>query len=523
MVMSTPSEPPPDTVVPEKPVSRRQRKRAAALALDERELALAERKLAHERDRADFDAEMAARQPIAEPQPSKEPSNTLRAVPWTWWRILALTLLTPGTLVFGAFMALVVIGLQVGFWQGFLPLELHHINLKLLGDLSLDLPQFIPVAVEGGAWIFTALAVVMVLFGRDPRRYTQYMWLLSGFAAVINAVHNSALGQLAGQHDWFTGLFTGMLSVLGPFIVHSLVVAMTEIVKGTTIGRALLAGVIGTASPLQLVLDAVATVLLLVFDLLVHPIISVRAIGVWRGVRHFSYRQAWDYVAKPYYAKLHITYRDRVHKQYSAGGGTPYTGNVPGVPRHVPAEPFDIGLASANETKNGGVLTAQNDDRDDQRSAENGRDDEARRDIEMDLDALARLTEAELAAVFGTPSVTVANGEDSTDRDGQSRVGHPDPAADRNSDRAEEDAPLAAAGRGAGAKQRVARYWWQLKNAGADPGTLNKADVARKLGVSRPTVSKVFKACANGQYPNPASERSGTDRDTKPGTDEAAP
>src|SRR5438445_553711 len=99
---------------------------------------------------------------------SMEPASVRRArTPagsWTWWRIAALTVLTPGTLGFGAFMAFVVIGLQVGFWTGFLPADLHHINLKLLDNLSLDMPQFIPVAIEGGAWIFTAMAVVMVLF-----------------------------------------------------------------------------------------------------------------------------------------------------------------------------------------------------------------------------------------------------------------------------------------------------------------------------------------------------------------------
>lgn len=523
--MSTPSELQEEAGAPVKPVGRRQRKRAAELSLMERELVLAERKLVHEKDRADFDMEMAARRPVAEPQPSKEPANTVRAVPWTWWRILTLVILTPGTLAFGAFMAFVVIGLQVGFWQGFLPAELHHINLKLLGDLALDMPQFIPVAVEGGAWIFTLLAVVMVLFGRDPRRYTQYMWLLSSFAAVINAVHNSALGQVAGEHDWFTGLFTGLLSILGPFIVHSLVVAMTEIVKGTTIGRALLAGAVGTTSPLQLVLDAVAGVVMLVFDLMVHPIVSVRAIGVWRGVPHFSYQQAWDFVAKPYYARLHIKYRDRIRKQYAVTGGKTGTGNVPGVPQSVPPEPFNIDLAPTSEPGNGSVLTAENDDRDDQRSAENGGDDEARRDIERDLEAFARITEAELTAVFGTPGVTdvtVANAS-STNRDGQSHADHPDPAVDRHGDRRGREAPLAATGREVGAKQRVARYWWQLKNAGTDPGTLNKADVARVLGVSRPTVSKVFKACANGQYADPGPERLGTDRDAPSGTDGTGP
>lgn len=436
-------------------------------------------------------------------------------VRWTFWRRLALVLLVPGTLAFGAFMALVVIGLQVGFWTGFLPAALQSIDLKLLGDLTLDMPQFIPVAIEGGAWIFTALAVVMVLFGRDPRRYVQYMWLLSGFAAAINTSHNATIGQPPGEHDWWTGAFTGALSLLGPFIVHSLVVAITEIVKGTTIGKALLAGVVGTTSPMQLVLDAVFGVLLWVFDLLVHPIISFRAIGIWRGVSHFTYRDAWNYAARPYYVKLHRVYRERIEKKRHVSENNDVTlwngerddrdDDRDGI---VPPPRPDTTLTPAGDLRHGGVITADRDGRDERDGKRDDLDAMARRDFENDIASLESVTDAELRSVFrldGTFQGEQPRNADRDERDGNrdgqrdNSLNSRDTEVSERADNGESAAETTGTGR---AKDLVVYHWWMVKNGGTDPSRLNKAVVARELNVSRSLVSKVFKACAKGEYPD---------------------
>jgi hypothetical protein len=423
--------------------------------------------------------------------------------------------LVPGTLAFGLFMALVVIGLQVGFWTGFLPESLQSIDLKLLNDLTLDMPQFIPIAIEGGAWIFTALAVVMVLFGRDPRRYVQYMWLLSTFAAVINTSHNSTIGQPPGENDWWTGGFTGALSLLGPFIVHSLVVAITEIVKGTTIGKSLLAGVVGTASPMQLVLNAVFGVLLWVLDLIVHPVISVRAIGIWRGVDHFSYRKAWEYAARPYYVKLHRVYSDRINKKGNAdtnNGVTVWNAERDERDEHragvVPPPRPDSTLPPPDGLRHGGVITAERDGRDERDEERDNLDALARLDLENDIAQMKSVTDSQLREVFrldgtfqdgslGNVERDERDGDRDEKRDGSLTSRDTDPAKEAgNGETAAETTSERSA------KDLVIYHWWTLKNAGTDPSRLNKADVARELGVSRSLVSKVFTACAKGKHPD---------------------
>ncbi|GLY54829.1 hypothetical protein [Lentzea sp. NBRC 102530] len=483
-------------------------------------LAAAREQLEFERAELQFQQERDAYAAQSAQRPAKGPESAADApneqgVRWTFWRGLSLAVLVPGTLAFGLFMALVVIGLQVGFWTGFLPESLQRIDLKLLNDLTLDMPQFIPIAIEGGAWIFTALAVVMVLFGRDPRRYVQYMWLLSTFAAVINTSHNSTIGQPPGENDWWTGGFTGALSLLGPFIVHSLVVAITEIVKGTTIGKSLLAGVVGTASPMQLVLNAVFGVLLWVLDLIVHPVISVRAIGIWRGVSHFSYRDAWKYAARPYYVGLHKTYRDRIQKKSDAdtnNGVTVWNAERDERDEHrdgvVPPPRPDSTLPPPDGLRHGGVITAERDGRDERDVERDDLDALARRDLENDIEQMASVTDLQLREVFqldGTFQDEQSGNAKRAERDGERDKKRDSSLNSRDTVNGEVPGSGESAAETTSERRAsdiVVYHWWKLKNAGTDPSRLNKADVARELKVSRSLVSKVFKACAKGEHPD---------------------
>jgi hypothetical protein len=464
-----------------------------------------------------------AQRPATGPQNAADAADAATAgdpVRWNFWRVLALVVLVPATLAFGAFMAFVVIGLQVGFWTGFLPPALQQITLKYLFGVVLDMPQTIPVVIEGGAWIMTFLAVVMLLFGRAPDRYVQYMWLLSGFAAVINTGHNATIGQPPGEHDWWTGLFTGALSLLGPFIVHSLMVAIREIVKGTSPSRAFLAGLVGTTSPMQLVLNAVAGVALFLLDFIVHPVISVRAIGIWRGVAKFSYRDAWNYAARPYYVALYNTYSHRIEKKRNApvtagdqkaGNGGNDERDARSVERDEPAQPPrpETTVTPADEPRNGGVLTAERDG-DTGRSAE--RDATADPNvlaIHQDLDGFADVTDDDLRTVFGLDQPFHPDPILDTDRDARDEPDAQQRANPESSDDTDDgtdgrdDEPAPATTAEMRVMELVAFHWWTLKHAGTDPARLNKAKVARELGVSRSTVSKVFKACAQGTVEDP--------------------
>lgn len=449
--------------------------------------------------------------------------KTAAAGNMTWGRRLAVLAAGLLVLLVSAVIAVVVIATQIGFYRQNMRVQ----DVEMLGLPPIDLPTFTPIAVEALAWVFTAMAVILVLCNRMAGRWTQSMWLFASIAAVVNGWHNMHQG------DWLSGVVTGGLSVAGPYMVHMFVAFTRTMAHGKTIEQTLL----DFGDRLASIRRSVAALAGHALDHAVHPVIAVRTIGIWRGHRGMSYDLAWLIASVNYRTRTKqrlIAAQSKITARGSADPARPDSATV-----HEPVEPVVLPFPFPDTEQTGDTV------RDDiVHGAGIAVLDRAERESVTDVEELFARWEQQLADITvhdgddqdGTTgrerdSRTTADRESRTaerasDRDSR-RESHPvrresrresdrahapgkrtsGRARDRESRRARTDsgdresAPETTGGMLK--RDMVIRHYWDEHPGLTDFDGINFSAIGKELGVDRATVSRIYRECADGKHPRP--------------------
>jgi hypothetical protein len=246
--------------------------------------------------------------PTTSPQPkidnrAKGPARS-RAEPlaesihWTASRVLAAIGVALATIGVAGTMALVAITFQSAFLRTVLPQQLQQVKI-ITGDI-IDLPVLAPLVLELAAWVLTAITVALVMHRLPYQRWHRAMWAISLFVSATNGLH---IADLTGNVS--VGLAYGAISVAGPALIHYFVLFLILLRSGTSVRDSLSQA----GSSFSRAVRIVGAVLMFLLDVVLHPVITARAISRWRGVRAYSFTDAWDSAALSYYERLDARHR----------------------------------------------------------------------------------------------------------------------------------------------------------------------------------------------------------------------
>jgi hypothetical protein len=245
------------------------------------------------------------------PQEETEPVKT-----WTGGKVLAVLVISVLTLAATLTMALVAISVQTGFFLASLPPELQNVSLLLL---NADIPtyKFAPLALEAGAWLLTAMVVVLVICRRPYRRWHRAMWYIGVTVALINGWHTAALA-----HSPSIGVSFGAFSILGPMLVHLFVMFVRQLVHGVDVLEAFGETAGGLVRAVRFAVDVVVGLLRILVSLAFHPTAVVRFLSIWSASPQLSPRDAW--------LSATAVWRSREHYRLTTIAGRTNRGEAPG-------------------------------------------------------------------------------------------------------------------------------------------------------------------------------------------------
>jgi hypothetical protein len=215
--------------------------------------------------------------------PTPSPSRKTMTTADRLWTVMI------GILANGAaiFMAIIALGLGTTFWAAHLPSSAQSVHIFAV-PLPIDLTTMIPVGFESTIWVLTAMATVLACFSLRSGAYTRPMWAIASVIALINGVHNST-------YDLLGGLGLGALSLASPYLVHKYVL----FVRSMTHGKTILESIIGNQSRWKFigkVAAALAHALMKsavsILDFILHPVLTILAVLLWRMHRGISYGHA---------------------------------------------------------------------------------------------------------------------------------------------------------------------------------------------------------------------------------------
>lgn len=346
-----------------------------------------------------------------------------------------------------ATIAAVVVGTQVGFYRAKMGVQV--VDFSPLPIPAIDLPVFTPLATEGVVWMCTLMAVVLVLLNRPARLWTQSMWLFAAVAAFVNTFKAVWL-----EHEPLGGVVTGGLSIAGPYTVHLFVIWVRHLRTGRTLEQVRIDTELRWAAWGQRAQAASLRLL----DHTVHPITAARTIWVWRAFRGITYRQAWIVASRPV--------RQSILKRYAVN---PADG-VRSVEEQFLADLHDDATITATLHRwTGEVLGGGS------QGSTSGN------------------------TVTLTPDEHPAQGPSHTPKRALPR------RASRRPKRASRPADTGAQD-GVSKQEKVIAEYWRRREQGESVEGVNLSELARELfgdPATRATVSKTWKACLNGEHPNP--------------------
>lgn len=225
------------------------------------------------RQLADATVELAAARELdTETSPDTEPPARHVAITAVLVGVIVIALALLGTLV--------AVGLGTEFWATRLPASAS--SVQILGmPFALDLTKAVPVGAEGVVWGLTLMAIILVTYRRRYAAYTRPMWVVATTVALINGLHNAT-------YDLIGGLGLGALSISSPYLVHKYVLFVRALKDGKTIAEAVAEG----AARWRAIGRVIGTVAVAILDFLLHPVITVAAVLLWRMHRGISYSYA---------------------------------------------------------------------------------------------------------------------------------------------------------------------------------------------------------------------------------------
>jgi hypothetical protein len=207
-------------------------------------------------------------------------------------RIRGRVIVWVAALITALVIGIVVILTQVAFYGD----NLHHRKVDAFGFSSIDLAYFVPFAVEGLGWVCALLSVTAAINNRPSARYSRFMWLFSGCAAAVNAVHNIS------NNDWLTGLVLGGLSLAGPLVVHLALLWSRDSDQSKTTDD--------FRAEFQ---RRVHGLLIQVAQVICHPYTTARAVGVAT-----DYRVAWPLAYRTALLKRRDEVQELLERQFAA-------------------------------------------------------------------------------------------------------------------------------------------------------------------------------------------------------------
>lgn len=175
---------------------------------------------------------------------------------------------------------LVAVGLGTEFWATRLPASARSVQILGMPG-GLDLTKAVPVGAEGVVWGLTLMAIILVTYRVQYGAWTRPMWVVATAVASINGVHNAT-------YDLIGGLGLGALSISSPYLIHKYVLFVRALKDGKTIAEALAEG----AARWRAIGRGIGAFLIAILDFLLHPLITVAAVLLWRMHRGISYSHA---------------------------------------------------------------------------------------------------------------------------------------------------------------------------------------------------------------------------------------